>query len=45
MKKSKKHIKEGISQDDVKLLRKLIRQEIANIYFDLYRKKSVWGGQ
>ena len=45
MKKNKKHIKEEITQDDVKLLRKLIRQEIANIYFDLYRKKSVWGGQ
>ena len=45
MKKSKKHIKEEITPSDVKLLRKLIRQEIANIYFDLYRKKSVWGGQ
>ena len=45
MNKNKKHIKEEITPSDVKLLRKLIRQEIANIYFDLYRKKSVWGGQ
>ncbi len=38
----KRKINEEISKDDLDEIRKLIRSEIAQIFFELYRKKSVW---
>jgi len=40
--KSKPVIKEVLSPDELAELRKLIRKEVAKIFFDLYRKKSTW---
>ena len=31
-----------ITKDDIKEIRRMIRVEIARIFFDLYRKKGVW---
>ena len=39
MSKSKQLITEEMSEDQV---RKIIRTELARIFFDLYRKRSVW---
>lgn len=39
MSTSKKIINEEMTEDQV---RKVIRAEIARIFFDLYRKRSVW---
>ena len=36
---SKKLLKEDITIEEV---RKIIRSEIARIFFDLYRKRSTW---
>ena len=38
----KKKIKEELSKDDLKDIRKAIRIEIARIFFDLYRKRGTW---
>ena len=38
----KRKINEEISKDDLDEIRKVIRSEIAQIFFELYRKKSVW---
>lgn len=35
-------VKEEISSRDWKELKKLIRMEIASLYFDLYKKRNVW---
>jgi len=40
--KRKRRINEELSDDDVKRVREIIRMELAQIFFDLYRKKSVW---
>ena len=40
--KRKRKINEEISKDDLDEIRKVIRSEIAQIFFELYRKKSVW---
>jgi len=40
--KKKKQIKEELTADDVKAIRKAIRKEVAKIFFDLYRKKGTW---
>ena len=40
--KRKKRINEELSTDDIKQVREIIRNELAQIFFDLYRKKSVW---
>ena len=42
MKKRKQKINEEISSEDIKQIREIIRNELAQIFFDLYRKKSVW---
>jgi hypothetical protein len=42
MKKRKQKINEEMSKEDVKQIREIIRNELAQIFFDLYRKKSVW---
>ncbi len=39
MKKSKKILKEDISEKEV---RDIIRSEIAKVFFDLYRKRQSW---
>ena len=33
---------EDLEQSDILHVRSLIRQEIAKVFFDLYKKKSVW---
>ncbi len=38
----KRKINEEMSKDDLDEIRKVIRSEIAQIFFELYRKKSVW---
>ncbi len=40
--KKRRKINEALSSDDLDEIRKLIRSEIAQIFFELYRKKSVW---
>ncbi len=41
--KKKDIIKEGLSNKDLEDIRLLIRYEVAQIMFDLYRKRKVWG--
>lgn len=40
--RKKRKINEALSGDDLDEIRKVIRSEIAQIFFELYRKKSVW---
>ena len=40
--KKKDIIKEGLSNKDLEDTRLLIRYEVAQIMFDLYRKRKVW---
>jgi len=42
MKKRKQKINEEISSEDIKKIREIIRNELAQVFFDLYRKKTVW---
>tara|TARA_R100000278_G_scaffold114052_1_gene92445 strand:+ start:646 stop:780 length:135 start_codon:yes stop_codon:yes gene_type:complete len=42
MSKTKKQIKEALSQEDINSLKALIRKEVSKIFFDLYRKRSTW---
>ena len=35
-------MQESIEPEDYKVLRKIIRAEIADLMFDLFRKKNVW---
>ena len=34
---------EGLESADISKVRAVIRQEVARIFFDLFRKRSVWG--
>jgi hypothetical protein len=36
-------INEEITNDDEKLIRELIRQEVSAIFFDLFKKRRMWG--
>ena len=36
-------IKEEITNEDEKQIRELIRQEVAAIFFDLFKKRKTWG--
>jgi|TARA_B100000902_G_scaffold362677_1_gene381144 hypothetical protein len=36
-------INEEITNDDEKLIRELIRQEVSAIFFDLFKKRKMWG--
>ncbi len=38
----KRKINEELSSDDLDEVRKIIRSELAQIFFELYRKKNVW---
>ena len=40
--RKKRKINEELSNDDLDEVRKIIRSELAQIFFELYRKKSVW---
>tara|TARA_B100000424_G_scaffold203252_1_gene160343 strand:- start:320 stop:451 length:132 start_codon:yes stop_codon:yes gene_type:complete len=40
--KAKKKITEKLDNNDLEQIRKIIRQEIAELFFDLYRKRTVW---
>jgi len=40
--KKKNKIEEGLSKEDMKKLRKWLRAELAEIWFDLYRKRASW---
>ena len=40
--RKKRKINEELSKDDIDRVREIIRNELAQIFFDLYRKKSVW---
>ncbi len=40
--KKKRKINEELSRDDIDRVREIIRNELAQIFFDLYRKKNVW---
>jgi len=40
--KKKKIIKEALSNKDLEDIRLLIRYEVAQIMFDLYKKRKVW---
>ena len=42
MLKKKYIIKEGLTNKDLEDIRLLIRYEVAQIMFDLYRKRKVW---
>jgi len=35
-------VNEELEQSDLREIRKLIRQEIANVLFDLFKKRGVW---
>jgi hypothetical protein len=36
-------VNEEITNDDEKLIRELIRQEVSAIFFDLFKKRKMWG--
>ena len=40
--RKKRKINEELSNDDLDEVRKIIRSELAQIFFELYRKKQVW---
>ena len=40
--KTKKKIQEDIKPQDLNIVRSLIRKELARIFFDLYRKRTMW---
>jgi hypothetical protein len=45
MKKKKTILKEKLEKEDLARIRKIIRSEIAELFFDLYRKRTVWSKQ
>ena len=40
-----KFVDEAISKDDMKQIRKEIRKEVSDILFDIWIKRSSWGGK
>jgi len=40
--KTKKKIQEEITSQDMQTVRAVIRKELARIFFDLYRKRTMW---
>jgi hypothetical protein len=36
-------VNEEITNEDEKLIRELIRQEVSAIFFDLFKKRKMWG--
>lgn len=41
-KKVSEYINEGLTSKEVDLIRRLIRSEIAEIFFTLFRKRNTW---
>ena len=41
--KKKKLKTEALESSDISKVRAIIRQELARVFFDLYRKRSIWG--
>ena len=39
---NRKKINEELSDKDITKIRRLIRNEIAEMYFQLYRKRAIW---
>lgn len=37
-----KKIHEALTPQDIQAVREVIRKEIAKIFFDLYRKRTMW---
>ena len=35
-------LKEALDKNDKVIIRKIIRKEVARLFFDLYRKRSTW---
>tara|TARA_B100000963_G_scaffold4503_1_gene3447 strand:- start:1045 stop:1188 length:144 start_codon:yes stop_codon:yes gene_type:complete len=42
--KNKRTLNEELELNDIQQIRKLIRHELARVFFDLYRKKKQWEG-
>ena len=40
-----KFVDEAISKDDIKQIKKQIRKEVSDILFDIWIKRSSWGGK
>ncbi len=40
--KTKKKIQEEVTSQDMQAIRAVIRKELARIFFDLYRKRTMW---
>ena len=40
-----KFVDEAISKDDIKQIKKQIRKEVSDILFDIWVKRSSWGGK
>ena len=40
-----KFVDEAISKDDMKQIKKQIRKEVSDILFDIWIKRSSWGGK
>lgn len=36
-------VNEEITNEDEKIIRELIRQEVSAIFFDLFKKRKMWG--
>ena len=42
MERLEEFVNEELQDSDLREIRKLIRQEIANVLFDLFKKRGVW---
>jgi hypothetical protein len=40
-----KFVDEALSNDDIKKIKKEIRKEVSSILFDIWVKRSSWGGK
>ena len=40
-----KFVDEALSNDDIKKIKKEIRKEVSDILFDIWIKRSSWGGK
>jgi hypothetical protein len=38
----KRKIDEALTSQDIQAVREVIRKELAKIFFDLYRKRTMW---
>jgi FAD synthase len=40
---SSKQIKEEITNDDIKMIRSIIKKDIAKMFFNLFKTRNIWG--